>query len=75
MEYDEIRITTRREIEICRQAIARIERRILELESTVRSETGIVPPGSQSRQQLLDERAALDRWQRRLDEHRQIMEL
>ncbi|MEW6079778.1 MAG: hypothetical protein AB1724_18370 [Thermodesulfobacteriota bacterium] len=83
MEYDEIRITTRREIGICRDAIRKLENVIRLLEEKYPHAGDVfndqlnpaapVPSGDQTRWQ--DSRLALERWRERLREHLRIMEM
>jgi hypothetical protein len=83
MEYDEIRITTRREISVCKGAILKLEQIISGFEKkyqfasadflegagqTARVEAGDMTPWRNSC-------LALDRWKDRLKEHLEIMKL
>jgi len=87
MEYDEIRITTRREINICRGAIKTLEATITSLEEKYR----LTAPGSlegisgtcmsspivadEDQRRWRESHLALERWKERLKAHQQIMEL
>jgi hypothetical protein len=83
LEYDEIRITTRREMEICRQAIKKLEKLIADMEKKYcitsnefledfdPNAVGHVKEKVRWYQSCL----ALERWKERLAEHQWIMEL
>ncbi len=81
MEYDEIRITTRREIAICEQAIKKIKRELAAVEKKhgisnevfldSYSQQVVSPDSEMSR--WYEMCSALERWKERLAEHRRIM--
>jgi len=84
MEYDEIRITTRREIDICVGAIRQLEREIAAMgkKDSVRSiadrqefEAAGDGPTKAEFTRWRDSCLALERWKERLQAHLQIMEL
>ncbi|TKB25125.1 hypothetical protein FCL47_15880 [Desulfopila sp. IMCC35006] len=83
MEYDEIRITTRREIVICEKAIKKLENVVKSMEKKYSLHTSqflrdFDPQTSQTNSELRvwhDSCRALERWQERLSSHRQIMEM
>jgi len=84
MEYDEIRITTRREIEICKGAIRKLEKKI---EAMGKKSSMPGPPGLRDLEMAgggPDDAEytrwreccqALERWKQRLQDHLQIMRL
>lgn len=78
--YDEIRITTRREISICRTAIEKLE----EILRGFEKQYGFAGPEDSTLRDRMnaedldrwrDSRLALDRWKTRLKEHIEIMKL
>jgi len=81
--YDEIRITTRREISICKGAILKLERIIRGFEkkyplagADFAREAGLTTSVDTGDLTLWrDSRLALDRWKTRLQEHLEIMKL
>lgn len=81
MEYDEIRITTRREISICKGAILKLERIINGFEKQYHSasadflgDAGLsAGVDAWDLTQWQDSCLALDRWKERLKDHLQIM--
>ena len=83
MEYDEIRISTRREISVCRDAIRKLEKTIngftvqygsqyADFTEDTDMSAGIDP---EALSRWRDCRLALDRWKNRLDEHLRIMQM
>ena len=84
MQYDEIRITTRREIHICEAAIKKLEHRIAAMEAKYRRKIAdlqredfdtIDGATHGELKRWRDDCLALQRWNVRLDEHRRIMAL
>ena len=83
MEYDEIRITTRREITICEAEINRLEKDIAALERKYgkgsdeffRDHNVDLLPADKDISRWHESRLALVRWQERLAAHQQIMKL
>ncbi len=83
LEYDEIRITTRREIAICEQKIKKLEQVIAGLEKKYRISSAALlkdfnPTVSQNEREMIrwhESCCALQRWKERLTEHRRIMEM
>ncbi len=81
MEYDEIRITTRREINVCRNAIKKLEVFIEDMEEKYHLKSlemiaGLAAsphPLNEDFVRWRDSYLALKRWQERLAEHEQIM--
>ncbi len=83
MEYDEIRITTRREIEICLRAIKKLEKLLIAMEkkhsiTSIEFLQNFDPETAQSGEEKVrwyQSCIALQRWKERLAEHQWIMEL
>lgn len=83
MEYDEIRITTRREIAVCKGAIQRLERVIAALERRYGKKTvdllgelgDVGPPPEGDFRLWYDTSLALRRWDERLRAHQEILKL
>ena len=83
IEYDEIRITTRREIAVCEGAIRKLKKIIEEMEEKYHKtsidflrdydQSTHPPHGEMTRWH--DSCCALDRWQERLAGHWQIMKM
>lgn len=83
IEYDEIRITTRREIAVCEGAIRKLEKIIGEMEEKYHrtsidflreyGQSTPSPHGEMTRWH--DSCRALDRWKERLAAHWQIMKM
>ena len=81
MEYDEIRITTRREINVCRDAIKKLETFIEKMEEKYHVESPELLDQTFSSHlpnedfvRWSDSCLALRRWRERLAAHEQIME-
>lgn len=83
LEYDEIRITTRREIAICRQAIKKLETVLAGMEKKHRTASAdflkdFDPNITKATSEMIEwyeSCCALQRWKERLVEHRRIMEM
>jgi hypothetical protein len=83
VEYDEIRITTRREIAICEQAIKKLEIVIAAMEkkyqlSSAAFQKDFDPGAPELNNELkhwYESCAALEQWRARLAEHMRIMEM
>lgn len=83
IEYDEIRITTRREINVCEGAIRELEKVIGSMEEKYKTASvdflrEFEPPASPPKGELTrwhDSCHALERWKERLSDHRQIMKI
>ena len=83
MEYDEIRITTRREIAICEQAITKLEKTLAGMEkkhgiSSTEFLQKFDPSITQADGEMMEwyeTCQALQRWRERLVEHLLIMEM
>lgn len=81
LEYDEIRITTRREIDICRSAIKKLESSLAAMEEKYgRTSADLMAqmadstrPADLEIQQWYDNCLALQSWRQRLAGHRRIM--
>ena len=83
IEYDEIRITTRREINVCEEAIRRLEKQIGAMEEKHKTTStdffrefdpsSSPPKGELSRWH--DSCCALERWKERLSAHWRIMKM
>lgn len=83
MEYDEIRITTCREIKVCEGAIKKLEKTIAALEKKYNKTSSdflqdfnpyAYPPNGELTS-WHDSCCALQRWKERLSAHWQIMEM
>jgi hypothetical protein len=82
IEYDEIRITTRREIDICLAAIGKLEAYLAAMEEKFGTASDVfmqqmitadsIDP---EKQHWYESCLALKRWQKRLAEHQQIMQM
>jgi uncharacterized protein (DUF342 family) len=83
MKYDEVRITTCREIKVCEGAIKKLTKAIAALEKKYNKTSreflqDFDPYADQSNGELInwhDNCCALQRWKERLAAHRQIMEM
>ena len=83
LEYDEIRITTRREINVCEVAIRDLEKVIGSMEEKYKKTSAdflreFEPSAGPSEGELTrwhDSCRALERWKERLSDHRQIMKM
>jgi hypothetical protein len=83
LKYDEIRITTRRETEICRQAIKKLEKLIADMEKkyciTSSEFLDDFDPNAvghvEEKVRWYQNCLALECWKERLAEHKWIMEL
>ncbi len=81
LEYDEIRITTRREIDVCRSAIKKLEKYLAGMEEKyamtsaqlMQQMAGDELTADQEMQRWYESCLALENWRRRLAGHRQIM--
>jgi len=81
LEYDEIRITTRREIDVCRSAIKKLENYLADMEEKygrtstelMQQMTGGSGAADQEIQQWYESCLALENWRQRLADHRLIM--
>jgi hypothetical protein len=82
LQYDEIRITTRREIVICERAIKKLEEVVGAMEDKHRTSSAAFlkdfDPAAHPDHELnhwYESWSALLRWKERLAEHRRIMEM
>jgi hypothetical protein len=83
IEYDEIRITTRREINVCEGAIRKLEKQIGAMEKKHKTTSAdflrefypLATPPKGELTRWHDSCYALERWKERLSAHRQIMKI
>jgi hypothetical protein len=81
MEYDEIKITTRREVDVCRGAIRKLERKLKDFEDkygapltdAAAGKDVDIPVDVHDLESWRDGFLALERWRERLEGHLRIL--